>query len=422
MDSQHAASRTPVRQNLFQLVKGALSAALLCAAIPAASANDTVPPVITLNGSEVMTLNGGQFVDPGATAFDDVDGDISDRILVWGSVDSQIEGIYEIFYQVSDASGNNAFTLRRIVVVDGIAPEVRVLGDNPMVVAWKESFVDPGVSALDTFDGDVTASVRVDGSVDTQVLGRYDLTYSVSDRVGNVGYARRSVVVADVTAPVILLSGSDRMSVECHSSFVDAGAMAMDDHDGDISARVAVTGSVDADVCGTYVLDYMVADAAGNAGHAQRIVTVVDTTAPLLEASVAMRRLMSAKGQMVDVGLYLSASDGCGGVSIAVSVTQEEVVGSDADAMLITDADGAVSGLRLRTEDGSSHDGRVYMIIVTATDDHGNVATKHLVVSVPHGKGKKPIERADAHAQAVLSAGVALPHDSLAPSAPTSRG
>ncbi|HBC95076.1 MAG TPA: hypothetical protein DCZ10_19835, partial [Pelotomaculum sp.] len=85
----------------------------------AGEAEDTTAPVITLNGAAEITLTKGEsFTDPGATALDDVDGDITDRILVSGdTVDTSTAGTYVITYNVRDAAGNAAVQASRTVIV-----------------------------------------------------------------------------------------------------------------------------------------------------------------------------------------------------------------------------------------------------------------------------------------------------------------
>ena len=79
---------------------------------------DTTPPVITLIGNNpLMVDKGTTFVDPGAVATDDKDGDISDQVSVDGTVDTSIEGTYFLKYNVSDAAGNKADELMREVRV-----------------------------------------------------------------------------------------------------------------------------------------------------------------------------------------------------------------------------------------------------------------------------------------------------------------
>ena len=79
---------------------------------------DTTPPIITLLGSNPMNVDKGTvFTDPGATAVDEKDGDISSQIKTEGSVDTAVEGTYHIKYNVSDAAGNKAVEKTREVVV-----------------------------------------------------------------------------------------------------------------------------------------------------------------------------------------------------------------------------------------------------------------------------------------------------------------
>src|SRR5690625_7258779 len=57
---------------------------------------DTVAPVISLNGDNPMELEvGSTYDEPGATAEDNVDGDVSDGIEVTDDIDNSTEGEYE---------------------------------------------------------------------------------------------------------------------------------------------------------------------------------------------------------------------------------------------------------------------------------------------------------------------------------------
>lgn len=81
---------------------------------------DTTPPVITLIGdASIFFITGGTFVDPGATAIDNIDGDISANIVIGGDiVDSNTAvGNYIITYDVSDAAGNAAQQVTREIEV-----------------------------------------------------------------------------------------------------------------------------------------------------------------------------------------------------------------------------------------------------------------------------------------------------------------
>ena len=80
---------------------------------------DTVHPVITLLGENPLNLNvGDEYVEPGATALDDKDGDITNKIVIGGdTVDTSVPGTYTVTYNVSDRAGNAANETTRTVNV-----------------------------------------------------------------------------------------------------------------------------------------------------------------------------------------------------------------------------------------------------------------------------------------------------------------
>lgn len=81
---------------------------------------DTTPPVIIVSGraTVIVPLEGGPYVDAGATATDDTDGDITGRIVVGGlPIDTSVEGTYTVTYDVDDAAGNHAIQQTRTVIV-----------------------------------------------------------------------------------------------------------------------------------------------------------------------------------------------------------------------------------------------------------------------------------------------------------------
>jgi hypothetical protein len=79
---------------------------------------DNVKPVITLNGSDTITLSqGGTYTELGATASDNKDGNITTRITITGTVNTKIKGTYYINYDVVDLYGNKAITKTRKVIV-----------------------------------------------------------------------------------------------------------------------------------------------------------------------------------------------------------------------------------------------------------------------------------------------------------------
>jgi hypothetical protein len=86
-------------------------------------------PTITVNGdSEMNIFEGWNFEDPGATASDIEDGDLSHSIVVDGFVSTNAAGVYVLTYIVSDSAGNRAQAQRIVRVVS--SPEVGGIGSS----------------------------------------------------------------------------------------------------------------------------------------------------------------------------------------------------------------------------------------------------------------------------------------------------
>lgn len=83
-------------------------------------------------------------------------------------------------------------------------------GDDPMLVPVNGTFTDPGVVAKEG-EEDVTASVVVDGSVNTSQIGLYTLSYSAVNADGFSSSAKRTVVVYD---PAVTTDASGSYTVD----------------------------------------------------------------------------------------------------------------------------------------------------------------------------------------------------------------
>ncbi len=267
---------------------------------------DTTAPIITLIGATEMTISQGEtFIDPGATATDDRDGDLSTNIIVTGSVDSRTVGTYMLMYQVSDNAGNASTPVMRTVnVADTTLPVITLIGPAEMVIEQGSEFSDPGATAFDNNDGDLTGNIEISGRVDSNTVGIYTLFYYVMDSAGNNAIlVSRTVNVVDTTAPIVTLNGQAQMVIELGSEFSDPGATAFDSNDGDLTGNIEISGRVDSNTIGTYTLFYYVMDNAGNnAIPATRTVNVVDTTAPTVTLNGQAQMVIAQGSEFSDPG------------------------------------------------------------------------------------------------------------------------
>ena len=242
------------------------------------------PPVISLQGANPLQLEAGStYVELGANAFDIPDGDVSDQISISESINTSVLGSYSVQYSIIDSDGNSTVLFRAVQVSDTTSPSIELIGNEQMTIEVNGSFADPGATATDTFEGDLTDQISDSGTVDTTSLGNYTITYQVSDSSGNTAIVSREVSVSDTTAPVISLTGSSPVTIEVGTTYADEGATATDDFQGDLTASISDISNVDSTTVGTYSVVYNVSDSSGNAANqVTRIVEVVDSQAPAL--------------------------------------------------------------------------------------------------------------------------------------------
>ena len=321
------------------------------------SGADLTPPVITLTGDAAVTVEcGDSYTDAGATATDDRDGDVTAGIVVAGdAVDTTTPGTYTITYNVSDLAGNAATEVTREVTVDDTtAPSIQLTGNASITVECGGAYTEQGATATDTCDTNVLAVTGGD-VVDATTPGTYTVTYDASDDSGNAATTvTRTVEVVDATPPTLTLLGAAVVSVECGSSYTDAGATASDACDGNLTGSISTVNSVNTTIPGSYTVSYNVSDAAGNAAvQITRGVNVVDTTAPIVTLVGAATVSLECSVAFVDPGA--NAADGCDG-----SVTATSDSGTSVDS----------------TEPGD------YLVTYTATDDSGNTGEAQRIVQV----------------------------------------
>lgn len=195
------------------------------------------------------------------------------HITVEGDVNTRKIGDYDI--DVIVRKGNKKASKKIVVeVADKEAPVIELSGDIEMTIEAGTQFEEPGFSADDNYDGDLTEKVEKNNDIDTCTKQDVTITYSVKDSSGNEAVANRTVHIVDTTPPQITLTQGSTCYVKCGTEYMEAGYYAEDICDGDITDKVQVTGDVNTRECGSYTVSYKVSDSSGNTAEAVRTVRV----------------------------------------------------------------------------------------------------------------------------------------------------
>ncbi|MDB4770089.1 DUF5011 domain-containing protein [Akkermansiaceae bacterium] len=299
---------------------------------------DTSPPVITLIGSTLVTIEAGsEYADAGATASDIVDGAIP--VVVDNKVNAQVPGSYLVSFTATDAAGNVAVEVTRTVIVeDTLPPVITLTGSASVIIEAGSDYIDAGATATDTLDGTILAVV--DNTVNTQVPGSYLVSFTATDAAGNAAVeVTRIVIVQDSLPPVVTLIGSASVTIEAGSEYTDAGATASDTLDGAIA--VVVDNKVNTQVPGSYLVSFTAKDAAGNAAvEVTRTVIVEDTLPPVITLTGSASVTIEAGSDYTDAGATATDTlDGAIAV-VADNKVNPQVPGSYLVSFTATDAAG----------------------------------------------------------------------------------
>ena len=123
---------------------------------------DTTPPIITLNGQSSITLSvGDTYTEQGATADDNIDGNLTNNIVVTGSVDTSSPGTYTVTYTVSDASNNTSSIARTITINPDTTAPIALNGQSSITLSVGDTYSEAGATANDNVDGNLTNNIVV---------------------------------------------------------------------------------------------------------------------------------------------------------------------------------------------------------------------------------------------------------------------
>jgi len=109
---------------------------------------------------------------------------------------------------------------------DNVPPIITILGGASVTSELGTSYADAGATAFDAFHGDTP--VVSSGSVNSDAVGTYTITYTATDKSGNTATASRIVSVVDTTLPVVTVTGENPATVELGTTYTDAGATVSD--------------------------------------------------------------------------------------------------------------------------------------------------------------------------------------------------
>ncbi len=297
----------------------------------------------------------------GVTATDAEDGVITD-IRVDGTVDTSKAGTYFVDLVAVDSeeliSGRVTLTVivhEKAVDINSV-PTMEVANETVTLVKGDKWSLDlHGVTANDKEDGKL--EVKVEGNVDTNVVGTYKITVTAVDSQGAKVARQLTVVVNDkknsvpvITAQDIQINKGQRYDVALHN------AQATDAEDGNLTSKISYETNVDTTRVGRYQTTFKVQDSQG----VEASITVTVEVLAVNPTLTCKDTVEINQGDNYSTSLIGATAKDANGIDITNSITFSGDVNSN------------VAG--------------TYYVNVTATDADGLSVTKKVTVVVKEVK------------------------------------
>jgi len=258
-------------------------------------------------------------------------------------------------------------------------PVLTLKGSMEVQIFVGEDFTEPGFSAVDCFGADLTGAVRVSDNISISTPGIYTVDYMVEDAAGNTARATRTIIVAGreveappASAPKLTIIGSDPIILHLDSGtpYIEQGANAYDEADGDISGKTEITGNVDRNRAGTYTIAYKVVNSAGLEASATRNVRIL---APNESAEPRAKYNFSGQGKAVSTNTHKNVvADNAGWMDFSVTGIDKnlkiivEVSDQYNGDVVFSDTYTGVGGTQFWVDEGT------YSVNVTIAEGNGN--------------------------------------------------
>ena len=121
--------------------------------------------------------------------------DVTNKVMVTNNVYNTKIGKYQVTFTYKQ-DGHEYQVVKEIEIKDTIKPEILLNKGEEITVVLDNDYKDPGYTANDNYDGDITNKVEIKGRIDTAKEGEYELVYTVTDSSGNKTKVSRKILVS----------------------------------------------------------------------------------------------------------------------------------------------------------------------------------------------------------------------------------
>jgi hypothetical protein len=279
----------------FQLEEGSIRTEYEDYIIPLMDSND---PEFNGNAAFIMAyhdnFNIEDIIGDHIVVIDDIDGDISANIEIISDDYTSNKGVvgeYLVELKAMDQAGNTAYFTLTIVIKDELLPSI--IGPEQLDVNIDENLtieeiISGNYSGTDGYEGSVLVTTLYDDySINSAVLGSYDVTLTTSDISGNIATKGIVINIVDIEGPTLYSSNNITIYMSDPKDINEVlNQLDLRDNyysESGIESTIVLDGySSFCDQVGTYNVDVLLEDASFNSSSITLHLTVIDDIAPLI--------------------------------------------------------------------------------------------------------------------------------------------
>lgn len=229
------------------------------------------------------------------SAYDDIDGDLSANITVVQdnyTANIGVLGTYSVIFSVTDNSMNSTEMTVNVQLVDVLAPVFSNV--STITAVYPNTYTVENIiamlSASDNYDADVSHLITLvddNYTINSSVVGTYQMDFQVTDSSGNTSYYTQNISVVDVEGPII--SGTENINIgynhQLTPEIIMEGLSVVDNYDDQLTLNIVLENddySTNYNKLGQYSMQFSVTDSSGNKTYKTINIAVVDEIGPVV--------------------------------------------------------------------------------------------------------------------------------------------
>lgn len=181
----------------FIIINIVINIVLIVLPLPKIDIPKTIVSNIKINLKENnKTINIDENYDQTNVEIKDDNKNINKEVTINSTeLQNNLLGTYYVSYKVKLGEYREEEIYQKVEVVDNEKPNIYLKGGDTYYVTLNEKYIEPGFTALDNVEGDISNNVKIEGKVNYNKEGTYTLKYTVEDKSGNKTSISRTVIV-----------------------------------------------------------------------------------------------------------------------------------------------------------------------------------------------------------------------------------